>query len=381
MGKKRGNPFLRGKTWVFIYYIYDENGKRKQVWKGGYKTKEEAEADLKKYQAMAALGKIKPSSSDTLEKYLNKWFESHKKTLEPSTINGYNTNIQNHIIPALGKIKLKDLKPSKVQQFYTMLMDEKELSSTTVLYVHNVLKTALKAAVDDKLIEENVCEKVKPPKAEKYKPQLLTVEQLQTLMKHIAGNKYEIEIKLAATLGLRRGEVLGLKFSDVNFEKHTISIQRQVSTVKDDTQDSNGSYYGLKKLKSESSNRELYISSDIEDMIKQKREQQKLQKQALGADYIDYDLICCCDNGDILSPQTLYHAYKGILKKCSLPDARFHDLRHSYATLCIDQNVPMKVLSQSLGHSSTAVTDMVYADSISAKRELANLVSNAINPV
>ena len=103
-------------------------------------------------------------------------------------------------------------------------------------------------------------------------------------------------------------------------------------------------------------------------------------KKKIGKDYYNYDLICCNDMGDLLSPQTLYHAFKRTIKKCELPDkTRFHDLRHSYATLCIDLNVPMKVLSQSLGHSSTAITDLVYADSIRAKRELSGVISNALS--
>ena len=90
-------------------------------------------------------------------------------------------------------------------------------------------------------------------------------------------------------------------------------------------------------------------------------------------------MVCCREDGSILSPQTLYHSYKDLLKKSGLPNLRFHDLRHSYAVLCIDLNVPIKVLSQAMGHSSTSVTDSVYADSIRAKRELADLISRAVS--
>ena len=190
---------------------------------------------------------------------------------------------------------------------------------------------------------------------------------MQALMKALDGHRYETEIKLAMLLGLRRGEVLGLKFSDVDFDRHTISIERQVSTIKDDTKHNNTSYYGLKKLKSESSNRVLSISTEIEQLIKRKQAFNELQAQKLGKEYIDLDLICCDDMGGVLSPQTLYHAFKRIMEKSNLPtNTRFHDLRHSYAVLCIDLNVPIKVLSQAMGHSSTAVTDAVYADSIRA---------------
>lgn len=376
--KQKGNPFKRGNTWSFIYYVKDESGKRIQKWKGGYATREEAVKELEIHKAKAKLNEVFIGSNETLEHYLNRWFATHKLTLQPNTINGYNGIIQKHIIPALGKVKIKDLKVSQIQQFYNMLMEQKSLSPKSVTYVHNVLKTALKYAVTDKLIEDNVCLKVKPPKVPKYKSILLSSEQMRVLLSYLKGKKYETEIYLAVMLGLRRGEVLGLKFSDVDFDRHTISIQRQVSTVKDDTKKRNESYYGLKCLKSESSNRVLSISADIELMIKRRKIYNDYQKSCLGEFYHDNDLICCDDCGDVLSPQTLYHAFKRALKECNLPDIRFHDLRHSYATLCIDLNVPIKVLSQSLGHSSTSVTDSVYADSIRVKQELANMIGEAI---
>ena len=204
--------------------------------------------------------------------------------------------------------------------------------------------------------------------------------QIRLPMKALEGHRYETEIKLAMLLGLRRGEALGLKYSDVDFARHTIAIQRQVSTIKDDTKKDNKSYYGLKCLKSESSNRVLSTSPEIEQLIKRKKAYNDLQAQKLNEAYSSLDLICCDEVGNVLSPQTLYHAFKRILEKCGLPtNTRFHDLRHSYAVLCIDLNVPIKVLSQALGHSSTAVTDSVYADSIRAKQELAGLVSNALS--
>ncbi|MCM1008510.1 MAG: site-specific integrase [Ruminococcus flavefaciens] len=378
---KKGNPFKRGKTWTFIYYVTDENGKRVQKWKGGYKTKKEAEADLKIYQAKAELNQIIPTNYLTVEKHICKWFDLHKKMLEPNTINGYYTNIHKHIIPSIGKIKLKDLKPTTLEQFYISLMEEKGLSAKTVKYIHNVLKTSLKSAVDDRLLDTNVCLKAKTPKVPKFKGELLSKEQLKTLFEALNGDRYETEIKLAAILGLRRGEVLGLKFSDLNTEKRTLHIQRQVSITRDNTKDKHESYYGLKSLKSESSNRVLYISEDIEDLILRKQIYNNAQKENLGTEYHDYDLICCSDNGEPMSPQTLYHAFKRIIKACGFSNSvRFHDLRHSYATLCIDLNVPIKVISQALGHSSTAVTDEVYADSIEAKKNLADIISQAVKP-
>lgn len=384
MSKSKGNPYQRGNKWEFYFYTYtiDESGKkvRKQHRKSA-DTKEEAVRLLKEYRAKAELDMIPHESNDTIGAYIPRWFAVHKKKLQPNTINGYNTNINNHILPALADVQLKKLKPEQLENFYDMLMNKKHLSAKSVLYVHNVIKTALKAAVNDGLITENPAMKAKPPKVPKYKAQLLSQEQMQTLIKHLRDNRYETEIRLAMELGLRRGEVLGLMNSDIDTERHTISIERQVSTIKDTTKATNNSYYGLKCLKSESSQRVMYISENLMNIIRAKQAFNSIQKERLGELYNDLGLICCADDGNVLSPQTLYHAFKRILRECGLPDVRFHDLRHSYATLCIDLDVPVKVLSQALGHSSTAVTDAVYADSIERKRQLADLISNAINPI
>lgn len=375
---KKGNPFQRGKTWTFIYYVQNADGTRTQKWKGGYKTKRDAESDLKIYQAKAALQQTIPASMLTLKDYLPQWFESHKKMLAPNTINGYAVNINNHIIPQIGTLKLKDIKPKHLEAFYSTLMTDKELSAKTVKYIHNVLKVALKAAVDNKIIDDNPCLKAKTPKVPKFQSQLLSLEQLKTLLSEIEGDRYETEIKLAAMLGLRKGEVLGIKRIDLDTTKHTLHIQRQVSIVRDNTIDKNGLYYGIKPLKSESSDRVLFLSQEIESLILRKDEFNRGRKKILQGAYQDNNLICCNDDGTVMSPQTLYHAFKRILTRCGLPNVRFHDLRHSYATLCIDLNIPLKVISQNLGHSSTAVTDAVYADSIKAKMTVSDIITQKL---
>ncbi len=375
------NPYKRGKSWAFVYYSYyyeDGKRKRKQHKKGGYVTREEAEKDLRVYKLKSELGELKDYSKETLASFLEHWFESHKKTLQPNTVNGYANNIK-HIVAHIGDVKLKNLKAADIQKLYNILLNETGLSAKSVVYVNNVLKTALKSAVNERLIENNVCLQVKPPKIEKYRPTLLSQEQLHTLFEGLSGNPYSIEIKLSALLGLRRGEILGLKNTDIDYSRHTITIQRQVSIVRDRTAKENKSYYGLKCLKSESSYRVLYISPDIEQMIKQRQLINAKHKNDYKELYVDNGLIFCNELGEIESPQTLYHAFKRALVNCGLPDIRFHDLRHSYAVLCIDLGVPMKAISQSLGHSSTAITDLVYADSIRAKQQLSDMVSKAIN--
>ena len=376
---EKGNPFKRGNTWTIIYYVY-ENGSRKQKWKGGFETKAEATKALSEYKAKIVLKQYITNSNITVESYLTSWFEHHKKVIEPSTANGYRVNIYNHIIPQIGNIKLSNLKAADIENMCLDLQKNKHLSGKTIKYVYNVLKVALKEAVNNKLIETNVALQAKTPKVAKYKATVLSPEQLNILFSAVKNTTYETEIKLAAVLGLRRGEVLGIRNQDINYAQHTISIEQQVSVTKvvSDKADKN-KLFNIKDLKSDCSHRTIFISKDVEDLIKRRQIYNQSQKSKLGENYIDKDLLCCKDNGDIISPQTLYHAFKRVLKECDLPSIRFHDLRHSYATMLIDLNIPIKVISQNLGHSSTAVTDMIYADSISAKKNVSNTVSSLLN--
>lgn len=373
---QRGNPFQRGNSWTFYYYITDSKGKSIRKFKGGYKTKKEAEYALKEYQSKANLNQFIPNCKMTLEQYLISWLDIHKQQLAPNTINGYYVNIHNHIIPVIGKVKLTELTTFEINRFYSYLLNEKQLSPKTIRYVHTVLRIALKHAEQDRLIDRNVCDYAKLPKINRYKSEVLTIDEINLLIEHCRHHRYGLEIILAITLGLRRGEVLGLKFSDCNFEKHTIHIQRQVTTSKDRTENSDGSSYDLKILKTENSDRILYMPSTLEKIILFRRQQVQNHQHTLQGRYNNNDLICCKDNGDILSPQTLYHSFKQMLKELDLPDIRFHDLRHSYATAMLDSDVPLKVISQNLGHSSIGITGDIYADSIIKKKESADVADN-----
>lgn len=374
------NPFKRGNSWTFVYYVKDEHGNRKQRWKGGYATKREAEADLKIYKARADLNEITATTREyqTIASWMQEWLDLRRPSFQPQTANEYRGVMNKHIIPNIGKVKLKDLKPSTLQRFYNQLSSN-GLKSRTINYIHTILKSVLNAAIAEGYINENVCTKVKPPKITKFKHGLLTVEQIKFLLRYLEGHKYETEIKLAIYLGLRRGEVLGIKEEDIDYTQHTLAIQRQVGITKYTKITDKTPYHGIKCLKSESSNRVLYLSPEVEELLKRKIIYNHQQKEILREKYNDQGLICCKPNGDIISPHTITRNFHQVLSECGLPDIRFHDLRHTYATLCIDNNVPIKVISQVLGHSSIAITDIVYADSISQRQDLANIISKAVS--
>ena len=398
--KGKGNPFKRGSTWTFIYYVTDEQGKRHQKWKGGYLTKEDAETELARYQFEAHTGKrtISSKENETLQSFMQIWFTAHKREIKVNTSNAYYADMNKRIFPYIGNLKLKEITPLTLKSLYYTLLDA-GIAPRTVARVHSIIKTALQSAVDEGYLYDNPCLKVKAPTIPKHKATVISKEQIQQLIVFLDNRKIGIfnnAIKLAVLLGLRRGEVLGLKVEDIDFEKHTLTIQRQVNAIYDVAQlqeirtkrerktirqyTKNGApqYFGLTSPKSESSNRILFISSEIEQILKDQIEVVRQLKEKKKDQFVDIGLLFCNEYGNVMYPEGLTRSFKSVAKQCGLPNMRFHDLRHSYATLCIDLNIPIKTISQSLGHSSIITTDQVYADSISAKKDLPNIVSAEI---
>ena len=397
--KGKGNPFKRGSTWTFIYYVTDETGKRHQKWKGGYLTKEDAEIELAKHQFEARTGKrtINSKENDSLKTYMEIWFGIHRRGLKPNSANAYYMDMNKRIFPYIGHLRLKEITPLTLKSLYYQLLDE-GLAPKTIARVHSLIKIALQAAIDEGYIYDNPCQKVKPPSIPRYKATILSKEEMQKLItflskRHIS--RYDNAIKLAMLLGLRRGEVLGIKVEDIDFENHTLSIQRQVNVTYDIAQviedrkkrtkktirkyEKNGAakYFGLTPPKSDSSIRTLFISPEVEEIF---RLQMKIVERikSKNEQFVDRGLLFCSDFGDVVYPEDLTKRFKVVLEACGLPNMRFHDLRHSYATLCVDMNIPIKTISQSLGHSSIYVTDFIYADSISVKKNLSNIISAEI---
>lgn len=378
--KKQGNPYKRGDTWTYIYYITDaETGKKVQKRKGGYSTKKEAEAALKETEALILTGQYVEDKKVSTEQYIMHWFnEIHKPTLQPNTYNGYFVNIKNHIVPNIGEIPLIKLNRNDIMKFYNKLI-ENGLSATTVKYVHSVLRKALKEAVLSDLILKNPCDGITLPKQKKYHAAILNADQIRILLDKCIGSSVELEVLLALSLGLRRGETLGLKFDDFDFTNKTVHIQQQVTTVKDTTKSKrmpSETVWGLKDLKTNESNRTVYVPQSVLDAVQNRKLQVEQAKKKFGDQYVDYGLVCCKENGMYESPQSVYVRFKKLLKQAGLPDVRFHDLRHSYATALLDLDVPLKVISKILGHSSINITADVYCDVLEKKKQPADIVQN-----
>jgi len=258
-----------------------------------------------------------------------------------------------------------------VSEFCFKLLD-KGLSAKTIKYVCSTLRKALNDAVYDKIIPLNPCLGAKTPTVETYDSVVYDESQVKKLLDEVKQTPIETAVMLSVLLGLRRGEVLGLRFSDCDFEKKEIHVRQQVTTIKAEYR--TGSTYGIKSLKTKKSKRTIPIPDLIVESILKQKQLVDLQKKKLGSSYQDNDLINCNLDGSPRSPQALLKQLKNLVRKLSLPEIRFHDLRHTCASILIDNDAEMKVVSDLLGHSTYSTTADIYTRIFNKKKQPAEIM-------
>jgi integrase len=258
----------------------------------------------------------------------------------------------------------------------------KYLSNSSVRYVHATIRAALNDAVKKRILNYNPCLAVTLESRDKYEARTLTREELTVFIKACENFPFGLDLLLMLLLGLRRGEALGLSFSDLDFSKKEAHIQQQYTTC---GKDANGKQlWGLRSLKTKESDRIVGIPSQLIDLLVDRKKVVNQQKIQNSNNYYDNDLICCDSNGTPRQIVTIEHAFKRMLKANGLPNIRLHDLRHTYATQLLDQNVDLKSISQSLGHTSIKTTADIYIgkNNAAASRTAAameNLVSQVVS--
>jgi integrase len=376
----KGCIFKRGKKYsVVIELGRDNNGKRIQKWFSGYKTKKEAEKALVTILHQIETNTFINPEKITLAEYLRQWMHDYvEPNLAPKTIDGYKVNIEGHIIPSIGNIPLQKLQPIHIQQFYRSklengrLDDKGGLSAKSVLYIHRVLRKALSNALKMQLIPRNVADAVELPKAKTYYAKFLNEKELRKLLNTLKNTDIYIPVLLASCLGLRRGEALGLQWKDIDFENKTISVIRALLP-------SIGGTPIFHEAKTKTSERTIVISDSIIFELEKHRNKQQRYRKLLGNAYKDYDLVTCLNNGSPINPASFSHTFARTLKKHNLRHIRFHDLRHSNATLMLKHNISPKVASERLGHSKINITLDLYSHVLKEmQEEAANKIDNAI---
>src|SRR5579859_872737 len=349
-GRGEGSVFQRKDgRWVVQLELGD--GKRKFYY---VKSQKEGIEKLRKAQRELEQGTLVTAPQQTVEQYLTYWLEEvHKSSLKVSTYVKYRKVIHTYIVPALGNVKLEKLTPQHVQSLYNRKQKD-GLSPKSIHGIHGVLHKALDNAVRWNLVARNVCEVVSPPRLVKPEIQSLTMEQAHKLLKSLRGNRLEMLLTLALTTGLRRGEILALRWADVDLEKQTVRVHRTVDYI--------GKFgYVETEPKTAAGSRTVVLASFVIDKLRQHRKEQLEARLKAGGKWEDRDLVFTDLSGGYFNPRYLDLLFHKVLAEAGLPSMRFHDLRHSAATLLRGMGVDMKVLQEILGHSNFMITANIYS--------------------
>ncbi len=359
MGKRgngEGSIYFRKSDEKWVGSITLENRKRK-VFYG--KTRKEVQEKLKVVLRDQQQGTLITAPKQTLAQFLFEWLEnSQKQSVRPRTYERYEELVRLHIVPALGRHDLQKLSAQHLQAFYAKKAEE-GLSATTINHFHNVLHKALDTAVKWNLVARNVCDLVSPPHRKQFEVHPLTVEQVQKLLSVVEGHYMEALFKLALATGLRRGELMGLKWQDINFDTGVLQVRRILSRVPTKMP---GKGYVEAEPKTQKSRRSIVIAPFALEALKQHQERQLEAKLKADSVWQEHDYVFCTSIGTHLNPtRDMLDQLKVLLKKAGLPDMRFHDLRHSAATLLLSVGVHPKVVQEILGHSQISITMDVYS--------------------
>ncbi|ETT56801.1 tyrosine recombinase XerC [Paenibacillus sp. FSL R7-269] len=343
---------IKNKFRVTFEHGKDANGKRERSTKT-VKTEKEAIKLKTEFEYNEQRSLLANRNKMTVVEALEYWLDNYvKHNCEKTTVSGYRNVIYNHLIPALGSKQVQELQPSEIQQYYTMLQDVKNLSPNTVHRHHAVIRKMLDFALKQQLVYRNVADAVSLPKKRKSIGQAYTKDQLKLLFDKVKDTKLELPVLLASYLGLRRSEIMGLKWDCVDFEKRVIRIVSVRVTVGKETFD--------KVPKTDNSNRVLHMADELYNLLMKHYKHQIGQKETLGT-YYDYTgYVVVRENGKPARVNTVTEQFKEFLEKQELPHIRLHDLRHTFASVLYNAGLDLKAISEALGHSEIGTTSRIY---------------------
>ena len=349
----------------------------KQIQKSVYgDTQKEVRQKLAKITSEIDEGVYIAPNTTKVSEWLQIWLREYIGNVKHTTVKSYNDHVNLNIVPYIGKVQLSNLTPAMVQTMYNSLQRDKGLSAKTVKNVHGVLHRAMTQAQKLGYIRVNPLDAVTLPRIEKKQIEPLDDEDLARFLKAIKGNPYESVFFVTVFTGLREGEVLGLTWDCVDFEQSTLFINKQHNKVK------GGKEYEFSSLKNDKPR--LIVAADgvMDALKKQKARQQRWAEQA-GAAWNNADnLVFTTELGRYLCNQTVYLAFKKVVKALGIGSVRFHDLRHTFAVNSLKAGDDIKTVQENLGHHTAAFTLDVYAHVTSGmKRDSAGRMEKYLQSV
>jgi integrase len=339
-------------SWMARYTVQTPSGRKRKV----IYAKSQPEARRKLTEALADRdrGFTYDAEGLTVEGYLARWLEdSVRGSVKITTYVSYRSLVRNHVCPTLGGTKLAALTPAHVQTLYRRKLEE-GLAPKTVKYIHTTLHRALRQAVRRGLVPRNAAAEADPPRVSMPEMRPLSPTQARELLQEAGGNRLEALYVLAVTTGMRQGELLGLKWEDVDLKAKTVRVRRTLTLARGGPR--------LTEPKTKGSRRSIRLTSGAVDALERHRERQDAEGAAAGGVWNEWALVFCTRRGTPIGRDNLHDKHwKPLLGKAGLPDIRFHDLRHTCATLLLTKGMHPKIVSEMLGYSSIAITLDTYS--------------------
>lgn len=375
---QRGSVRKRGLTWTAYWFVPDSTGARRQRTKGGFGTKREAQAYLTEVLGSIANATYTPPTKLTLGAYLTEhWLPTVRSTTRPSTWDSYRRYVDQHIVPELGGVLLQQLSAQHLDRLYAgklvggRLDGSKGLSVKTVRNIHALMHKALRDAERKQLVSRNVAANADPPKQTHRsfdKTQTWSAEQVKTFLIAMSSHRLYAAYLLAVTTGMRRGEILGLRWQDLDFDSRKLAVRQTVVSVAYEIQ--------LSAPKTAKGRRSIPLDAGTLTELAAHRRAQDRERKLVGIGYEDNDLVFAREDGRPIHPDLFSQIFDRTVAKLDVPRIRFHDLRHTHATLGLAAGVSPKVMSGRLGHATVAFTQDVYVHAMPEReQEAADIVA------
>jgi integrase len=352
----KGDRITKRKDGLYqgMYTVQTPDGpNRKYIYGRKYK---EVEQKLAEAMGNAAKGLVFDDKSMTLGEYLDRWLsDAVRGTVRESTYSRDKYLATNHIKPTLGRVKLRNVSALHLQGLYRDRLDS-GLSPSTVQKIHHVIHKALAQAVRWDLIPRNPADAVKAPTASTKEMRPLSADEAKRLLEAAKGDRLEALYVLAVHTGMRRGELLGLKWEDVDLEGATVRVRRTLMRT------DNGRRLALGEPKTKKSRRMVRLTEKAVEALRSHRARQAEEKLRIGSLCQDQGLVFAGEGGNFINPSNLrQRPFAPLLQRASLPQITFHDLRHTCASLLFQKNVHPKFVQELLGHASVAITLDTYS--------------------
>ena len=388
MAKKRANGegtirLRNDGRWEGLYTI---DYKRKSTYG---KTQDEVRKKLNKIQNDIDNGLYIKNDNITVGAWLDEWLEVYAKpTVKLSTYGSYETYIRGHIKPELGKIKLRNLKANMLQKFFNQkqisgrldkVLDSKTkklvtkkggLSEKTIKNMYNMIHSALKQAYKNELIQKNVSELITLPKQNRQEMRVLSLEEQQQLEGATKGERLGLGITLALYTGLRIGELLGLKFDDIDFKNKTLTVRRTLNRLKVYDDPDKKTDIKIGEPKTNKAKRVIPLQDFLVTLIQSHHNQVKRERIRIGELYNYQDFIMCNEFGKYIEPRTYQDLFKKLLHRGGVEKTHFHTLRHTFATRALEAGFDIKSLADILGHADASTTLNKYAHALPDHKKL-----------